>query len=77
MDHLGLERGIEQGLEQGVQREARSLILRLLTRRLEELPERFQLQIDALSTAQLESLGEALLDFREMTDLDRWLQENR
>ena len=72
----GVEQGLEQGLEQGAQREARSLILRLLTRRLKELPDRLQSQIAVLSITQLEALGEALLDFREIADLDTWLQAN-
>jgi hypothetical protein len=38
VEQIGFERGIEQGIEQGVHREARSLILRLLNRRLEALP---------------------------------------
>ncbi|WP_235335071.1 DUF4351 domain-containing protein [Aphanizomenon flos-aquae] len=27
--------------------------------------------------SQLESLGEALLDFQNMSDLENWLQDNR
>ncbi|MDB9309570.1 DUF4351 domain-containing protein [Aphanizomenon sp. CS-733/32] len=27
--------------------------------------------------SQLESLGEALLDFQNMADLENWLQDNR
>ncbi|UBF26517.1 Rpn family recombination-promoting nuclease/putative transposase [Kovacikia minuta CCNUW1] len=66
-----------EGEQQGRQEEARSLILRLLTRRVGELSQQVQSQVEALSIIQLETLGEALLDFRELTDLDDWLQENQ
>ncbi|MBD2675972.1 DUF4351 domain-containing protein, partial [Aphanizomenon flos-aquae FACHB-1416] len=31
----------------------------------------------SLSISELESLGEALLDFQNMSDLENWLQDNR
>ncbi|PZV07856.1 MAG: flagellar assembly protein H [Leptolyngbya sp.] len=64
---------MEQGIEQGLQRE-KALILRLLARRVGELPDVVKLQIDKLSITQLENLGEALLDFSTFTDLEIWLQ---
>jgi len=64
---------MEQGIEQGLQRE-KSLILRLLARRVGELPDVARLQIDKLSITQLEDLGEALLDFSTFADLESWLQ---
>jgi predicted transposase YdaD len=56
--------------------EARSLILRQLTRRVGELPQSARSQIDHLSLSQLEALGEALLDFNGSADLENWLQKN-
>ena len=53
--------------------EAKLLILRQLTRRLAEVPEPIKAKIDALSINQLESLGEALLDFSNLPDLETWL----
>ena len=64
-----MQQGIEQGIEQG----ERSLILRQLTRRVGEVPESLKTQIEALLIAQLELLGEALLDFSSVTDLELWL----
>jgi predicted transposase YdaD len=61
---------IERGVQQG-----RSLILRQLTRRVGELPESVRSQIDALSILQLEALGEAVLDFSGLSDLEGWLAE--
>ena len=55
--------------------EAQSLILRLLNRRVGELPQEIRQRVENLSLEQLENLGEALLDFNSMTDLQAWLEE--
>jgi Domain of unknown function (DUF4351) len=66
------QRGLEKGLQQGEQ----SLILRQLTRRVGELSPAMLQQIQSLSLVQLESLGEALLDFTSADDLTTWMQQN-
>ncbi|MGV0025421.1 DUF4351 domain-containing protein [Phormidesmis priestleyi] len=58
---------------QGAERAERSLILRLLTRKIGEVPEAARSRIQALAIADLETLGEALLDFSDLTDLENWL----
>jgi predicted transposase/invertase (TIGR01784 family) len=68
----GREEGREQGREEGIKRE-RSLIQRQLTRRVGELPENLRQRVENLSLEQLESLGEALLDFTSLADLQSWL----
>jgi hypothetical protein len=65
----------EEGLQEGLQRE-RELVLRLLTRRIGTLSQRAQATIARLSIEQVESLGEALLDFKEPRDLTRWLRQH-
>ncbi|UKP00858.1 DUF2887 domain-containing protein [Nostoc sp. UHCC 0870] len=60
--------------EEGREVEARSLILRLLTRKVGELPQEVRQKVESLSLEQLENLGEALLDFTSMADLDAWLK---
>jgi Domain of unknown function (DUF4351) len=70
----GIEQGVEQGIEQGIEQEARSLVLRLLSRRIGRIAPEAETKISALSVSQLESLGEALLDFSKPTDLDEWLR---
>jgi hypothetical protein len=52
----------------------RSLILRQLTRRLGTFSPDAESQVRTLSQVQLESLGEALLDFSESGDLVNWLK---
>jgi hypothetical protein len=63
--------------QQGAEEAERSLILRQLNRRVGALSETARSQIDTLSLNQLEALGEALLDFRTIADLDGWLQANQ
>jgi hypothetical protein len=65
---------MEQGIEQGAQRE-RLLVLRLLNRQVGSLPEAIETQVQALSLEQVESLGEALLDFTSLADLENWLRQ--
>jgi flagellar biosynthesis/type III secretory pathway protein FliH len=69
-----MQEGIEQGIEQGIERE-RSLVLRLLTKRVGTLPSEVRDRIDQLSIDQVEALGEALLEFRTLTDLEAWLSQ--
>jgi hypothetical protein len=69
----GLERGLTQGLEQGLERE-RSLISRQLTRKLGAIPASLMDQLQALSFADLELLGDALFDFNQIDDLENWLR---
>jgi Domain of unknown function (DUF4351) len=57
------------------QEEGRSLVLRLLTRRIGTLPEAIQIQVAALPLERLESLGEDLLDFTNLADLENWLAQ--
>ncbi|MFM7475431.1 MAG: Rpn family recombination-promoting nuclease/putative transposase [Microcystis aeruginosa] len=63
----------ESGKAQGRREEAVSLILRLLNRRLGEISSTLSQQIRELSLEQLETLGEALLDFTSLTVLTTWL----
>jgi predicted transposase YdaD len=65
---------MEQGIERGAEQEARSLILRLLTRRVGSLSSEVRSQVESLNLEKLESLGEALLDFSSSVDLDGWLR---
>ncbi|MFM2304811.1 MAG: hypothetical protein RLZZ135_2223, partial [Cyanobacteriota bacterium] len=60
----------------GGQKEAQTLILRLLNRRIGILPLDIELQVKALSLTQLEDLHDAALDFTQLTDLESWLNQN-
>lgn len=65
----------EEGREEGREEGERSLILRLLQRRVGELSKGGRERVETLSLEQLENLGEALLDFTSMADLQAWLEE--
>jgi Domain of unknown function (DUF4351) len=69
----GEQRGEIRGEQRGEQRQ-RSLILRLLTRKVGPIPEATRLHLEALSLEQLEELGEALLEFTTIADLTTWLE---
>ncbi|WP_216086630.1 DUF4351 domain-containing protein [Halothece sp. PCC 7418] len=59
-------------LREGEEKGERSLILRQLTRRVGELPQQWRDRVNSLSLEQLENLGEALLDFQGIGDLETW-----
>ncbi len=67
--------GEAKGLEQGWQQE-RALVVRLLTKKLGNLTPKIQSRINELSIDRVEFLGEALLDFTSIADLEAWLDQN-
>ena len=62
-----------EGRQEGHQEGEMTLILRLLQRRCGDLAPAMRERIARLSLPQLESLGEALLEFRGRADLEQWL----
>ena len=73
---VGEARGRQEGRTEGRTEEGQALILRQLTRRVGNVPIDTEVRVKALSLAQLEDLGEALLDFTQMGDLLAWLDGN-
>lgn len=72
----GEARGELKGRQEGQQNEARSLLLRLLSKKFGTQADLYQNLITSLSLEQMESLSEALLDFASIADLDRYLAQN-
>ncbi|QSV67465.1 MAG: DUF4351 domain-containing protein [Aphanizomenon flos-aquae DEX188] len=72
---LAKQEGLYEGLQEGLQKEKR-LIIRLLNRRVGEIDSLLIQKIQELSVEKLEELGEALLDFTSVTDLETWLEHN-
>jgi Domain of unknown function (DUF4351) len=68
----GEQRGEIRGEQRGEVKEPQTLILRLLKRRVGDVSE-LEARIKQLPLAQLEELGESLLDFSQMSDLVAWL----
>jgi len=69
------QRNREQAKEEGRQEGKQDLILRLLNRRIGEIDASLIERIKGLSIEQLENLGEALLDFSSVADLETWLNQ--
>ncbi|WP_353931456.1 DUF4351 domain-containing protein [Okeanomitos corallinicola TIOX110] len=69
------QEGRQEGRQEGLKESALNLVMRQLTRRLGELPEEFKNNISGLSLTNLENLGEALLDFTSLQDLQSWLSQ--
>ena len=67
----GREEGRKEGREEGEQR----LIIRQLNRRFGEIDASLIDRIRGLSIEQLQLLGDALLDFTEISDLVTWLDQ--
>jgi predicted transposase/invertase (TIGR01784 family) len=66
------QEALQEGRQEGRQEGEQALILRLLIRRIGDVSSDLQTQIQALSLDQLEALGEALLDFTALSDLEAW-----
>ena len=72
----GLKEGLEKGLKKGQQQGEAALVLRQIKRRFGVLPDTQKARIQALDVEQLEMLGEDLLDFSAVEDLEAWLSRH-
>jgi hypothetical protein len=70
-----LEPLYQRDREQAKQEGKQDLILRQLNRRLGEIDSSLISRINGLSIEQLEALGEALLDFTSVADLESWFNQ--
>ncbi|MEB3151491.1 MAG: DUF4351 domain-containing protein [Sphaerospermopsis sp.] len=70
---MRLEPLYQQAVQSGEQR----LVIRLLNRRIGDIDESLIERIKGLSIEQLENLGEALLDFSNIADLETWLNQQQ
>ena len=78
VEQIGYDRGVKEAEERAQEQllEAqRSLLIRQLTRKIGSMPVNTIDRINDLPIEQLESLGEALLDFEAIADLTIWLQK--
>ena len=63
----------QEAKQEGRQEGEAQLVVRLLSKRLGKISDRRIQVINRLTLEQLDNLGEALLDFGELADLDNWL----
>jgi predicted transposase YdaD len=61
-------------LGEGRQEEGVLLVLKLLTRRFGSVSIEMKARVQSFSVTQVEMLGEALLDFTSMADLEGWMR---
>jgi hypothetical protein len=75
----GRQIGLQEGRQQGRKEGQTALIVRLLRSRLGVLPPEMESRLASLTLNQLESLSEIMLDFRDPSALQKWLDsvENR
>ncbi|BAZ50273.1 hypothetical protein NIES4103_28890 [Nostoc sp. NIES-4103] len=69
------QRDREQAKQEGRQEGRQDLVLRQLNRRIGEIDASLIERIQGLSIEQLENLGEALLDFTTLADLETWFNQ--
>ena len=62
-----------KGITQGRVEEAISLVIRQLNRKLGDVSPSLLAKIEALSLERVELLGENLLDFTSIDNLEQWL----
>ena len=68
-----LAEGKAEGEAKGEAKEAAKLVLRLLNRRFGSISQNLSDRIRELPVAEIERLGESLLDFQSPSDLVNWL----
>lgn len=66
----------QQDRELAKQEGEQRLIIRQLNRRIGEIHSSLIQKVQELPVEKLEELGEALLDFTSVTDLETWLEHN-
>jgi predicted transposase YdaD len=77
---LGIElqqtRVYQEAKAEGKAEEGRYLVIKQLTRKLGNLNPQLLDRVNSLPIDRLELLGEALLDFTSLDDLEAWLSQN-
>ena len=66
----------QEANQEGRQESEVRLVLRLLSKRVGIISDRSVEMINSLTLEQLDDLGDALLDFGNIVDLDNWLRSS-
>ncbi|NEQ98856.1 MAG: Rpn family recombination-promoting nuclease/putative transposase [Cyanothece sp. SIO2G6] len=72
---IGEKRGIEIGEKRGIAQGKRSLLIKLLSGKLGELPPELVSQINNLTPEKLDTLGEEMFNLETLTALQEWLTQ--
>jgi hypothetical protein len=73
---FGITKGRQEGRREGRHQGRIELVLSMLKRRMGPVSVRQQQAIGKLSRARIEALLDALLDFRDSSDLSQWLKSH-
>ncbi|MEM8780357.1 MAG: DUF4351 domain-containing protein [Cyanobacteria bacterium P01_G01_bin.49] len=65
----------QQAIEEGRKQGEANLVIRQLSRKIDEISPDVESQIRELSIEQIENLGEALLDFQSESEIRTWLSQ--
>ena len=76
-ERIAQKRGEKIGKKQGLKEGKLELVFYLLKRRVGALDEKVKAQIEKLSSSCLEQLADALIDFTQPSDLERWLKRRK
>jgi predicted transposase YdaD len=72
----GRQEGRREGRQEGRQEGEKSLILRLLVKKVGELDQSMRDRVSNLPSEQLEDLSNVLLDFTKLADLEDWFTDH-
>ena len=72
----GRQEGKQEGRQEGERAGEVRLVLRLLSKRVGKIGDRSVEMINSLTLEQLDDLGDALLDFGNIAELDNWLRSS-
>jgi Domain of unknown function (DUF4351) len=76
-EQRGAQQAEQRGEQRGVLKGQQELVLRLLNRKVGHISTELESRINSLPLAPLKELGEALLDFTQMSDLIGWLDNHQ
>jgi predicted transposase YdaD len=69
--------GKAEGKGESIAEWLKAFVLKLLTRKLgKTIDKNLQSRVNSLTIEQIEALGEALLDFQGIEELEDWLNDN-
>lgn len=71
-----VKQGWEDGKKEGMQIGKEEIVVRLLNRRFGAVSTKITARLNHLTSEQLSELGEDLLDFKTVTDLETWLSQH-
>ena len=73
----GIAKGKREGLVEGKREGEADIVIRLLSRKVGQLPDELEARIRKLSNVKVESLADNLFDLSSLADLETWLEQHK